>query len=449
MVASEITAASGRTLRHILRALRHRNYRLFFIGQGISLIGTWMQRVAVSWLVYRMTNSPFLLGLVGFSGQMPTFIMAPFAGALADRWDRMKILLVTQYLAMFQALALAVLVLTESVQVWHVVVLAIILGIINGFEIPTRQSLVVKMIDKREDLGNAIALNSSIFNGARLIGPTVAGILIALVGEGVCFLINGLSFVAVIAAIMAMRISDSKSVKKSAGMTEGLKEGFAYAFGFAPIRSILLLLSLLNFMAMPFTVLMPIFAKDILHGGPNTLGYLLGATGLGALTGAIFLAARKSVVGLGKWIAIAAIIMGSALAVFSISKNFILSLLLLYPTGFGMMVHMASSNTVLQTIVDDDKRARLMSLYAMSFMGMTPLGSLLAGAIAGRIGAPLTLAIGGMITVLGALIFMRKLPEMRKLVRPIYQQKGIISEVASGIQSATEASVPPRGISNF
>lgn len=449
MVASEITSASGRTLRHILRALRHRNYRLFFIGQGISLIGTWMQRVAVSWLVYRMTNSPFLLGLVGFSGQMPTFIMAPFAGALADRWDRMKILLVTQYLAMFQALALAVLVLTETVQVWHVVVLAIILGIINGFEIPTRQSLVVKMIDKREDLGNAIALNSSIFNGARLIGPTVAGILIALVGEGVCFLINGLSFVAVIAAIMAMRISDSKSVKKNAGMTEGLKEGFAYAFGFAPIRSILLLLSLLNFMAMPFTVLMPIFAKDILHGGPNTLGYLLGATGLGALTGAIFLAARKSVVGLGKWIAIAAIIMGSALAVFSISKNFILSLLLLYPTGFGMMVHMASSNTVLQTIVDDDKRARLMSLYAMSFMGMTPLGSLLAGTIAGRIGAPLTLAIGGMITVLGALIFMRKLPEMRKLVRPIYQQKGIISEVASGIQSATEASVPPRGISNF
>lgn len=408
-----------------------------------------MQRVAVSWLVYRMTDSPFLLGLVGFSGQMPTFIMAPFAGALADRWDRMKILLVTQYLAMFQALALALLVLTETVEVWHIVALAIILGVINGFEIPTRQSLVVKMIDKREDLGNAIALNSSIFNGARLIGPTIAGILIALVGEGVCFLINGLSFVAVIAAIMAMRISDSKSIKKYAGMTEGLKEGFTYAFGFAPIRSILLLLSLLNFMAMPFTVLMPIFARDILHGGPNTLGYLLGATGLGALTGAVFLAARKSVVGLGKWIAIAAIIMGSALAVFSMSKNFILSLLLLYPTGFGMMVHMASSNTVLQTIVDDDKRARLMSLYAMSFMGMTPLGSLLAGTIAGRIGAPLTLAIGGMITVLGALIFMRKLPEMRKLVRPIYQQKGIITEVASGIQSATEASVPPRGISNF
>ncbi len=299
----------------------------------------------------------------------------------------------------------------------------------------SRQSLVVDMIEKREDLGNAIALNSSIFNGTRLIGPTVAGILIATVGEGICFLLNGLSFIGVIIALMAMKIKPRVIETNNTNIYKGLKEGFSYAFGFPPIRSILSMLSLTNLMGMQYVVLMPIFARDILHGGPNTLGYLMGATGLGALCGAIFLASRKSVLGLGKWIGMAAGILGIGLVLFSSSKFFPLSLLLLLPVGFGMMVHMASSNTVLQTIVDDDKRGRLMSLYAMSIMGMSPLGSLIAGSAASKIGAPTTLIIGGSVCFLASIVFYKNLPALRKLVRPIYQSKGIIKEVANGLQS--------------
>lgn len=415
-------------MRLIFRSLSHRNYRLFFGGQGISLIGTWMQQIAMGWLVYRLTGSALLLGVVGFTSRIPTFLFSSLAGVLADRWNRHRILVITQTLSMIQAMILAILVLTETVAVWHIIAVSLFLGFINALDIPTRQSFVVDMIEKREDLGNAIALNSSIVNGARLIGPSVAGVLIATLGEGMCFLLNGLSFIAVIVALLAMKITPKQREIPGSEVFQGLKEGFSYAFGFAPIRSVLLLLALVSLMGMPYTVLMPIFAEKILHGGPQALGFLMGATGVGAIAGSIYLASRKSVLGLGKIIVISANLFGIGLIAFSLSHLFWLSLLFMLLTGFGMMVQMASSNTVLQTIVEEDKRGRVMSFYTMAFMGMVPFGSLLAGGLANKIGAPNTVMIGGVACILGSLIFAKLLPSLRKVARPIYVEKGIISE---------------------
>jgi MFS family permease len=428
----------------ILRALRYRNYRLYFGGQGISLIGTWMQQVAMSWLVYRLTNSAVMLGVVSFSSQIPTFVLTPFGGLLADRKNRHRILLATQTLAMLQAFALAALVLTRSVEVWHIIVLGIFSGCVNAFDIPTRQSFLLDMIEKREDLSNAIALNSSLFNAARLVGPSVAGVVIAVAGEGVCFLLNGLSFLAVLAALLAMRIRPQKIEPKTANPLRGLREGVAYAFGFAPIRSILLLVALASVAGVPYVALMPVFARDVLHGGSHTQGFLMSAVGLGALTGALFLASRKNVRGLGKIIAASAALFGAGLIIFSFSRTLWLSLLAMSLTGFGMMVQMASSNTVLQTLADDDKRGRVISLYATAFIGMAPLGALLAGFVARHIGAPHTLMIGGLFCILGALLFARHLPSWRQMVRPIYAQKGIIPEIAEGLQSAAGLTLPPK-----
>lgn len=416
------------SLKLIFRALSHRNYRLFFGGQGISLIGTWMQQIAMSWLVYRLTDSALLLGVVGFTSRIPTFLLASLAGVLADRWNRHRVLVITQTLSMIQAMILAILVLTGTIAVWHIIFLSLSLGLINALDIPTRQSFVVDMIEKREDLGNAIALNSSIVNGARLIGPSVAGMLIATLGEGMCFLLNGLSFIAVIFALLAMKITPKKREAQSSKVFQGLKEGFSYAFGFAPIRSVLLLLGLVSLMGMPFTVLMPIFAEKILHGGPQALGFLSGATGVGAIAGSIYLASRKSVLGLGRIIVISSNLFGIGLIGFSLSRLFWLSLLMMLLTGFGMMVEMASSNTVLQTIVEEDKRGRIMSFYTMAFMGMVPFGSLLAGTLANNIGAPNTVMIGGVACILGSVLFAKKLPSLRRIARPIYVEKGIISE---------------------
>jgi MFS family permease len=416
------------SLKLIFRALSHRNYRLFFGGQGISLIGTWMQQIAMSWLVYRLTDSALLLGVVGFTSRIPTFLLASLAGVLADRWNRHRVLVITQTLSMIQAMILAILVLTGAIAVWHIIFLSLSLGLINALDIPTRQSFVVDMIEKREDLGNAIALNSSIVNGARLIGPSVAGILIATLGEGMCFLLNGLSFIAVIFALLAMKITPKKREAQSSKVFQGLKEGFSYAFGFAPIRSVLLLLGLVSLMGMPFTVLMPIFAEKILHGGPQALGFLSGATGVGAIAGSIYLASRKSVLGLGRIIVISSNLFGIGLIGFSLSRLFWLSLLMMLLTGFGMMVEMASSNTVLQTIVEEDKRGRIMGFYTMAFMGMVPFGSLLAGTLANNIGAPNTVMIGGVACILGSVLFAKKLPSLRRITRPIYVEKGIISE---------------------
>ncbi len=428
----------------LLRGLSYRNYRLFFAGQGISLIGTWMQQTAMTWLVYRLTGSPFMLGVVGFSNQIPAFILTPFGGVLADRANRHRVLIVTQILSMLQALTLAILVLTGNIQVWHIVALGIFIGAINAFDIPTRQSFLLDMIENRADLGNAIALNSSMFNAARLVGPAIAGVVIAMSGEGVCFLLNALSFLAVLAALLAMKIKPQKMEKQHANPLLGLKEGIRYAFTFAPIRSILLLVALASVMGIPYSTLMPVFARDILHGGSHTQGFLMSAVGLGALTGALFLASRKSVRGLGKIIVFSAALFGAGIVIFSFSKILWLSLFAMVVTGFGMMVQMASSNTVLQTLADDDKRGRVISLYATAFMGMMPFGSLLAGSAAGIIGAPTTLLIGGLCCILGALLFARHLPSWRQMVRPVYAKKGIIPEIAEGLRAATGMATPPK-----
>jgi MFS family permease len=386
-----------------------------------------MQRIAMSWLVYRMTNSAFLLGAVGFAGQIPIFLLTPLAGVLADRMDRHRLLIITQTLAMLQAFTLALLVLTGTVAIWQIISLAVFLGLVDALDMPVRQSFMVQVVEK-QDLGNAIALNSSIVNSARLLGPSIAGILIASMGEGMCFLLNSFSYLAVIVSLLAMKPIVRKIEKGTTRVLQGLKEGFRYVSGFAPIRSVLLLLALVSLMGVPYQVLMPVFAKDILHGGPHTLGFLMGSAGIGALAGAIYLASRRSVIGLGRWIVLAAGVFGVGLIAFSLSRILWASLILMLLIGFGMMVQMASSNTVLQTVVDEDKRGRVMSFYAMAFRGMVPFGSLLAGGLASTIGAPNTLMIGGISCILGSLLFARQLPLLRDILRPIYIKMGILEE---------------------
>ena len=422
----------------MLRALRHRNYRLFFGGQSVSLIGTWMTRLATSWLVYRLTHSALLLGVVSFAGQIPTFLLAPFAGVWVDRWNRHRVLVVTQVLAMLQSFALAALALANIITVWDVLWLSVFQGLINAFDMPARQAFVVQMVEDRRDLGNAIALNSSMVNMARLIGPSVAGMVIAAVGEGYCFLIDGISYLAVIASLFLMNITALPKSRAARSTFAELRDGWNYVSGFPPIRSILLLLGLISLMGMPYTVLMPIFAGKILGGGPHTLGFLMGAVGVGALTAAFRLAARRSVLGLGRLTAISAAVFGAGLVVFSRSHWLWLSLILMFVVGIGMMQQMASSNTILQTIVEEDKRGRVMSYYAMAFTGMAPFGSLLAGTVANRIGAPDTLLITGACCIAGSIWFGRELPEIRRLVRPIYQELGILPKMATGLQQASQ-----------
>jgi MFS family permease len=420
----------------MLPALRYRNYRLFFGGQGLSLIGTWMQRLAMSWLVYRLTDSVFLLGLIGFTSQIPIFFVAPFAGVLADRMDRRRILLITQTLALLQALILTTLVFAGTVTVWHLIPLSLFLGLVDAFDMPVRQSFMVEIV-RPNDLGNAIALNASVVNVAQLLGPSVAGILIASVGEGICFLLNAVSYLFVIFSLLAMKIELTKRQTRKAHVLQGIKEGFSYGFGFPPIRSILILLSTASLLGMPYKTLMPVFARDILHGDSHTLGFLMGSSGVGALLGAIYLASRKSVLGLGKWVALAAALFGIGIVGFSLSRVFWLSTILVFLAGFGMLVLMASSNSILQTVADDDKRGRVMSLYAMSLRGVVPFGSLLAGSVASKIGAPNTLLFGGACCILGALLFARRLPTIRELIRPIYIRMGILP-------GEKDAAVPPR-----
>lgn len=427
----------------MFRALRYRNYRLFFVGQGISLIGTWMQQIALSWLVYRLTDSVFLLGAVTFSSQVPSFLLGPFAGLVADRFNRQKVLQLTQFLSMVQAITLAVLILTETVQIWHIMALSVMLGIINAYDIATRQAFVVEMVEKREDVSNAIALNSSMFNMARLVGPSIAGILIAAVGEGICILINAISYGAVLASLFMMRLQPFEPELRKRKVWLQLKEGFGYAFGFPPIRALILIVALLSLFGMPFSVLLPVFARDILHGGANTLGYLMGASGVGALTGALFLAQRKSVMGLGKVMIFTMLIFGLGLVAFSFSELLLISLLCMLISGFGMIVTMASCNTLLQTIVEDDKRGRVMSLYSMAFMGMAPFGSVLAGWVAEYIGVSITLAACGLLCCISIIPFALNLNKLRKMVLPIYERLGILPEIATGLQSAANLSTPP------
>jgi MFS family permease len=431
-------------IRNLLRALHSRNYRLFVAGQSVSLVGTWMQLVAMSWLVYRLTGSAFLLGVVGFTSQIPTFLLAPVAGVLADRWDRRRLLIVTQTLAMLQATLLAVIVLSGIVEVWHIVTLSLLLGVVNAFDIPVRQSFIIEIISQREDLGNAIALNSSMVNGARLIGPTVAGLLVASVGEGVCFILNSVSYLAVLVALAAMRLVPSPHRwKHRRRVFYELREGFIYAFGFGPIRSILLLISLLSLTGMSYTVLVPVFAKEILHGGAHTFGFLMTASGCGAFAGTVYLASRKSVRGLGRLIVIATVLFGLGIAAFAVSSNITLSLLSLLVAGFGAMTLISSCNTILQTIVEEDKRGRVMSFFTVAFMGMAPFGSFETGTMADIIGPRETLLLGAVCCIVGAVVFARNLPKIREKVRPIYVRMGIINEVAEGLECAAEQPLLP------
>jgi MFS family permease len=425
-------------LSSIVRALRYRNFRLFFVGQSISLIGTWMQRIAVGWLVYRLTHSAFLLGVVGFAGQIPTIALAPLAGVLADRWNRHQLLIWTQVLAMIQAFVLSYLVLSGTIEIWHLVVLSLVLGVVTAFDIPVRQSFMIEMIEDKSDLGNAIALNSSMVNCARLLGPSTAGLLIATLGEGACFVINGLSYLAVIASLLLMRIAHKNLRAQKSKAWHDLRDGLRYVYDLEPIRDIILLLALVSLMGMPYMVLMPVFAKDVLHGGPSTLGFLMGSSGVGALVGALYLASRKGVLGLDKMIPIGAGMFGLGLVMFALSRNFFLSLILLTAVGLGQMVQLATSNTLLQTMVDDERRGRVMGLFAVAFVGMAPVGSLLAGALASAIGAPWTVFLGGAACLIGAVIFARRLPQLREKARPIYVTKKILPGVEAGVECASE-----------
>jgi MFS family permease len=429
--------------RLVVRALRHRNYRLFFSGQGISLIGTWMTRVATAWLVYRLTGSAFLLGLVSFSGQIPILFLGPVAGVWVDRLDRRRVLVATQVLSMMQSFALAALALAGVITVREIILLNLFQGAVNAFDMPARQAFVIEMVEDHEDLGNAIALNSSMVNAARLVGPSVAGILIAAVGEGYCFLIDGFSYMAVIASLLLMAVPVRSVERAKEGVISELREGWDYVRGFRPIWSILLLLALISLVGMPYTALMPIFASQILHGKAHTLGFLMAAVGVGALSGAIRLAVRKSVLGLGRVIPMTAAGFGAGLVAFAASRQLWLSLLLLGMTGFCFMQQMASSNTILQTIAEDKKRGRVMSFYSMAIQGVAPFGSLIAGVAASRIGAPHTLMIGGAICICGAALFGLQLPALRRLVRPIYADIGIIPELATGIHAASALQQPP------
>jgi MFS family permease len=416
----------------MVRALRHRNYRLFFAGQSLSLVGTWITRIATSWLIYRLTGSALLLGIVGFCGQIPTLFLAPVAGVFVDRWDRHRVLVVTQALSMLQSFALAGLALAGIITVAEVLALQVCQGVINAFDTPARQAFVVSMIEDRADLPNAIALNSTMVNASRILGPSIGGMLIAAVGEGWCFLVDGISYLAVIASLVAMRVVRDDRRPGEAPLLDELRTGFRYVTGFAPIRTVLLLLALVSTMGMPYTVLMPAVAARLLHGGPHTLGWLMTASGAGALAGAVFLASRPSVLGLGRVITAASGLFGAALIALGASRALWLSLLIMPLIGAGFMVSLAASNTIVQTLTEEHLRGRVMAFYTMAFLGTAPLGSLLAGVLADRIGEPRTIAAGGVACLLGSAWFAGRLPRLRDLVAPIYRERGILTGARHG-----------------
>ena len=418
----------------MFRALQHRNFQLFFGGQLISLIGTWMDTVAEAWLVYRLTGSSLLLGTVAFAGQIPVFLLAPIGGMAADRLNRRSIVVATQTASMILAGVLAALTISGRVKVWEVVLLAALMGVVNAFDIPARQAFLVEMVG-REDLMNAIALNSSMFNGARVIGPAIAGILVASIGEGWCFFANSVSYIAVIAGLLLMKIN-RRPAEAMASALEHIAEGFRFVQQTKPIFALLLLLGLVSLVAMPYSVLMPVFAARILHGNARTLGVLMGATGVGALTGALILASRTGLKGLSKWVAFSCTAFGAALILFSLSHWYFVSVALLVPVGLFMMVQMASSNTLIQAMVPDRLRGRTMAVYSMMFMGMAPLGSLLAGELGSRIGAQWTVALGGTGAVIGGVIFARQLPKLRVEARQLIVAQALAGGEPPGSMTA-------------
>ncbi len=418
-------------ISHAWRALRHKNFRLFFSGQSISLIGTWMTRIATSWLVYRLTGSALLLGVVGFVGQIPTFLLAPFAGVWVDRLNRRNVLVWTQVLAAVQSLMLAGLTLAKVVDIREILLLSIFQGLINAFDMPGRQAFLIEMVEDRRDLGNAIALNSSMVNVARLIGPSFAGLIIAGFGEGYCFLIDGVSYLAVIASLLLMQLRPAALVAsgtKRPAMMAQMREGWDFVRAFVPIRCILILFAISSLMGVPYTVLMPIFASQVLHGGPHTLGFLMGAAGFGALISAASLAVRRSVVGLTRVLPVAVAIFGGGLILFGLSHVLWVSMIMMLLVGYGMMQGMAISNTIIQTLVKENMRGRVMSYYTMAFVGMAPFGSLLAGGLAHMFSAPTAVIVTGSCCIAGAAWFTTQLPAMRAVMRPIYLELGLLRE---------------------
>jgi MFS family permease len=412
---------------HAWRALKHRNFQLFFFGQSISVVGTWMTKVATSWLVYRLTGSALLLGLVGFAGQIVSFALGPVAGVFVERVDRRKLLVWTQAAAAVQSLALAWLTLAGVITIWEIIALTTFQGLINALDTPGRHTFLVQMVEEPNDLANAIAINSSMANGARLIGPAIAGVLIAAVGEGWCFLIDGVSYFPVIASLLMMHIRPVTLRRQAASMIEEIREGWDYIRRFRPIRTVLLLFSLTSLMGYPYTVLLPVFAGDILHGGPHTLGWLTGASGIGALISGLSLTLRKSVAGLTRMLQVASLVLGVGLILFGMSHTLWVSLILMVFVGFGLMQTAAASNTIVQSLVTEDKRARAMSYYTMAFFGSVPFGSLLAGILAQQIGAPYTAMVTGAWCIWGGLWFTRELPRINAEMRPIYQEKALLA----------------------
>jgi MFS family permease len=424
-------------LRSLVRAFRHRNFRLYFSGQSISLIGTWVQQIALGWTIYELTRSSLLLGIVSFAGQLPLFLVTPLAGVLVDRWNRHRTLIVTQSLSLLQALVLALVVATHVLAVWNLIALNLFAGTILAIDLTARQAFIVDMVGSGADLPNAVALNAFVINGGRMLGPAIAGLLLTIVTPAVCFFLNAISYLPVIAALLAMRVKRTTQVMAQSRAVDDLVEGVRYSWEFPPIRAVLLLVALVSLLGMPYAVLMPIFAAEVLHGGAHTLGWLMTAPGIGALIGTIYLASRKTIMGAGVRIAAGAITFGAGLMLLGLARNQTVALSGLALAGLGMIVQLATSNTTLQTIVEDDKRGRVMSLYTMAVMGVTPFGSLFGGALAHHIGVPATFLIGGALCTVGGIFFATKIPVLRPMVLPIYVRKGIIPEIAMGLQNAS------------
>jgi len=410
----------------ILRGFQHRNFRLFFIGQTLSMTGTWMQHIAISWLVYRLTGSAFMLGLTGFALQIPMLLVSPFAGVWVDRFNRRRLLLLTQALALAPALLLAALTSAGTIEAWHIIALALFLGSVNAFDQPSRGAFLLEMVETKEHLPNAIALNSMIMHSARFVGPSIAGVVLAYAGEAVCFMLNALSYLALIVALLMMRVKPMLPYVRHTHWIEGLKRGFGYAFGFLPSRRLLLLLAAVSLTTFPVQQLMPIFAREVFGGDARTLGLLISASALGALCGTAYLANRTSLAGLSRVIITAGFCAGIGLALFSQSRLLPLSLALMLPIGFGLFATATSTNTILQSIVDEDKRGRVVSIYGMCFVGMAPVGNFIAGSIASHIGAPLTLLIFGALCTLAALAFALRLQSWRAAIRPVYRRMGLV-----------------------
>jgi MFS family permease len=421
----------------MVRAFRHRNFRLYFGGQSVSLIGTWVQQIALGWTIYQLTHSSFLLGVVSFAGQLPLFVVTPFAGVWVDRWNRHRTLIVTQTLSMLQAFALALVVSTHTLQVWNLIALNVVAGIILAVDLTARQAFIVEMVGSGRDLPNAVALNAFVINGGRTVGPAIAGLLLTIVTPAVCFFINAISYIPVIAALLVMTVKPRARASLKSGALEELVEGVRYSVGFPPILAVLLLVGLVSLLGMPYAVLMPIFAAEVLHGGAHTLGILMTAPGIGAVIGTIYLASRKTILGAGPRVAAGAIIFGAGLIATGIAPGLTVAFVALAFVGLGLIVQLATSNTVLQTIVDDDKRGRVMSLYTMALMGIAPFGSILEGALAHHIGVPTTFLLGGIVCVGGALLFATKIPVLRPMVIPIYRRKGILPEIATSLDTAS------------